>query len=91
MKLLIEFNHPRGYVEEVQLDNGEIWVLDGECVRCGECCKELKCKHLRMEKVNGKIIATCTIMWDRPAKCMLYPNDPSIPLHDGCGYSWRKL
>ena len=88
MDVLINFDHPRGSVKQVLLDNGEVWNLEGECNRCGDCCKEQKmwieiyknkdgtCNQYFEEKVNGKVLGSCKIMWGRPAGCLFYPRDP---------------
>lgn len=103
MIIVVYFNHPRGSVKEVKLDNGEIWLLYGECFRCGECCKKTKmiikefqdkngyCKHFSYESINGKKVGRCAIMWSRPAFCLLYPRDPYDKLHEGCAYKWELV
>jgi hypothetical protein len=104
VKILIEFKHPRGTVREVKVNN-ETWILHGECNRCGDCCEVLdasvikllkqkdskKCKHLGYENFEGKRIAKCAIIWERPAFCVFYPRDPSEPLFPNCSFRWEKL
>ena len=99
----LEYSHPRGEVSQVELDNGEVWNLKGECNRCGKCCEKVKmtlpefakedgtCKHLSYETENGVKQAKCAIMWARPIFCALYPRDPYEKLPDECSYSWEKI
>ena len=57
----------------------------GDCIRCGVCCREEECEHLKIE--NG--LATCKIYDspDRPLKCKLFPEMPPIPKKfKNCGY-----
>jgi len=102
-KINLDFSHPRGNIRMVELDNGEIWELDGECNRCGLCCEKTKmpivefqndnggCKYFKYETVNGEKLGKCNIMWTRPAFCMLYPSDPHDPLPDECSYKWKRI
>lgn len=99
MKILIEENS----VRKVYLDNGEKWNLKGECNRCGVCCEEMKmpvfefadrkgkCKKVKYETLNGEKVATCRILWSRPAACLLYPKDPYEELPKECSYTWKKI
>ncbi len=100
--ILINFDHPRGTVKEVELENGEKWKLVGECNRCGECCKDLMplqdfqkedgtCKHFSYETVNGERLGKCGVMWARPAFCLIYPRDPKEKLPDECSFSWERV
>ncbi len=101
-KILIEFDHPRGTVREVTLDNGEKWNLLGECNRCGECCKDVNmvlpefqkedgtCKHFSYESVNGEKLGACGVIWARPSFCLIYPRDPRDPLPEKCSHSWER-
>lgn len=103
MKVLVDFEQPRGEVKRVILDNGEEWILEGECNRCGECCEQTKmplkdlqnkeggCKYFSYETVNGEKLGKCEIMWYRPAFCMLYPRDPYEPLTPNCSYRWKRV
>ena len=103
MKVLLDFTHPRGSIDTVELENGEVWKLEGECTRCGICCgktkmpivefqnKERGCKHFCYETVNGEKLGKCNIIWTRPAFCMMYPNEPNEPLPEECGYKWKKV
>jgi len=62
--------------------------LQGDCKRCGTCCRAIKCEHLKMENVNNKEQATCLIHWTKPVSCALWPLvGDKIP--EGCGYHWE--
>lgn len=102
MKVTLNFEHPRGYPEEVQLDDGTKWKLEGECNLCGDCCKEFgvppiyrgkdgKCVNLVEETLNGQPRTVCAIFWERPFICALYPRDPYDPLPARCGYRWKQI
>jgi hypothetical protein len=94
---------PRGKVDLVRLENGEVWQLNGECNRCGQCCEDMyidvpefdngnhRCNKLRYEKVNGERLAACDIVWNRPAGCLLYPRDPYDKLPEKCSFEWEKI
>jgi hypothetical protein len=98
MKILIENRS----VREVTLDN-EKWRLIGECNRCGQCCEEMRmfipefanknggCKKLYYETLNGEKVASCDILWSRPAGCLMYPRDPYEELPEKCSYKWEKV
>lgn len=53
----------------------------GECNRCGWCCRYHGCEFVVMEE--GK--AVCLIYDDRPNRCKVFPEAPPI-LHEGCGF-----
>ena len=102
MIIKIDYNHPVGEVRKVTLANGEVWKLEGECNRCGECCasitsKEfvnkqgLGCKHLFYENVNDEEVSGCKIYWERPGFCVLYPQNPYEKLFPSCSYKWVKV
>jgi len=65
--------------------------LQGECTRCGECCKALNCEHLAYEKINDMKVAVCKLhgtFW-KPQACVSYPHSPENELQKGCGYRWK--
>ena len=102
MEILIDFNHPRGEIKTVKI-NDEKWKLEGKCIRCGECCKNTKmtlpdfrdkdgnCIHFSYETVDGEKMGRCDVLWARPAFCLLYPRDPYMDLCNGCGYKWKRV
>jgi hypothetical protein len=102
MEMLIDFTHSRGNVKEVTI-NGEKWRLIGECNRCGQCCdvykmfipefsdEHGKCNKLFYETLNGERVASCKILWSRPAGCLIYPRDPYEELPEKCSYKWEKV
>ena len=67
---------------------------EGECQRCGACCRlGYRCQFLR-EKGGG---TECRVHWLRPRNCRLFPIDerdladrdaiaPDVP----CGYRFNK-
>jgi hypothetical protein len=103
MKILVDFKNSRGNVIIIKLDNGEVWKLHGECNRCGMCCDVYKmlipefsngsggCNKLYYENVDGKKLASCEILWSRPAGCLLYPRDPYEELPEKCSFTWEKV
>lgn len=38
LKVVINWAHPRGYVEEVIREDGTRWIVEGQCYQCGKCC-----------------------------------------------------
>jgi hypothetical protein len=88
MKIEVDWKYPHGQVKKVEI-NDEIWILHGECSRCGGCCKD--CQHSGFETINGKKVSRCKIMWKKPAHCILYPRDPYDKLPKNCSYRWEKL
>lgn len=101
MKCIVNFENPRGYVEQVELDNGEVWRVEGYCNRCGECChstvpplyrnEEGGCRFLVYENVDGHRVSRCETYFDRPMGCALYPKDPYAKLPDKCSYNWVRV
>jgi len=102
MQILLDYSHPRGFVKQVTLDNGEVWALEGECNRCGACCERNlapgmfrndngSCSKLSYETVNAQRVAACGVMWSRPIGCAVYPRDPLEPLYPECSYQWVKV
>ena len=55
----------------------------GECNRCGDCCVNENCEHFEVGS-----LATCKIYDspDRPLKCRLFPEMPSLKPNKRCGY-----
>lgn len=101
-ELIIKYNHPISHPREVTLKNGEIWKLEGECNRCGDCCEHINipelvrdtgqgCKHLSYETWDGKEVSSCNIYWIRPCFCALYPRDPNEELFPNCSYKWVRV
>ena len=101
MRVVLDYTHPRGYVEAVVLDDGVRWRLEGACNRCGACCERSlapephrqadgSCAQLSYETVDGARVACCGVMWNRPMSCALYPRDPHDPLPAECGYRWVR-
>lgn len=69
-------------------------VLRGECNRCGKCCRAIKqgkgCEYLQVEMVDDKPRHFCSIYFERPARCALWPMFGD-PVPDGCGFWWEVL
>lgn len=69
-------------------------VLRGECMRCGECCRRINqgqgCEYLKVELVDDKPRHYCSIYFNRPARCALWPM-PGDPQPESCGFHWEKL
>jgi len=90
IKLIHE--HPHGHPIEVTLPNSEVWEINGECGRCGACCRTLGCTHVVGDMViDGVVKSSCGIYWIRPANCLIYPVDPRVDLEPTCGYWWRRV
>ena len=54
----------------------------GKCNRCGDCCINEDCEYFEMGNP-----ATCLIHdKERPLKCVLFPEMPSLKPNKGCGY-----
>ena len=60
----------------------------GECSRCGACCKILfKCPFLTEER--GEF--TCSVYAHRPPSCRLFPMVPSdLREVEGCAFRFEK-
>jgi len=63
------------------------YVRFGHCKRCGLCCLNEDCEHLRINKGE---LATCLIFGsdERPSHCSIYPGGPPIR-NPKCGYYFR--
>ena len=97
------YKHPQGHIETVELYNGEIWKLNGECNRCGACCqktimpikefqdKHKGCKFFSYEVENGKKVGKCEAIWHRLQFCLLYPIQPYDKLDDDCSFTWERM
>lgn len=62
---------------------------EGECARCGACCKFLVvCPFLRYE--DGKPnTAYCAAYRLRPPQCRKYPRTRKEQIHQPCGYRFK--
>ena len=66
----------------------------GECTRCGACCKILfKCPFLIEDSSTeaGRIVYSCAIYGKYPNQCQLYPLMPKDleEIEEPCGYTFR--
>ena len=63
---------------------------EGECKRCGGCCKtSFKCPNLDYDESG---LSCCKINHKKPHLCKLYPynqKDFFKHLQDGCGYRYK--
>lgn len=91
VKVILGCKGSQVWVEEVELNNGEIWRVEGECSRCGKCCERGICQSYDHEVLNGKRIAKCNAQWSKPWQCKIYPMNPYEDLTEGCTYKWRKI
>ena len=67
---------------------------EGECTRCGACCKILfKCPFLIEDtsKAAGQVEYSCSIYGRYPNQCQLYPLMPKDleEIEVPCGYTFR--
>ena len=86
--MIIDYDYPRVIIRKMITDDGT-YNLFGQCNRCGECCKRLKCEHLIMETLDDEPFARCSIYNNRPLRCFMWPDlEDAIP--DQCGFSWNK-
>ena len=61
----------------------------GECNRCGACCKILFACPFLVEGEGG--VFTCGVYDRRPPSCRLFPMVPAdLREVDGCGFSFRS-
>ena len=70
------------------------WPPQGECTRCGACCKILfKCPFLIEDtsKEPGQVQYSCSIYGKYPNQCQLYPLVPKDleEIEEPCGYTFR--
>ncbi len=66
---------------------------EGECTRCGACCKILfKCPFLLEDtiKETGQVQYGCAIYGKYPNQCQLYPLVPKDleEIEETCGYTF---
>jgi len=69
------------------------YELQGECRRCGDCCRALECEHLTVERINDVEVSVCRLhgtFW-KPHACVGYPHNPENELQKGCGYNWKII
>ena len=85
--------------ESITLDNGETWRLEGECNQCGECCRRPgtpfdnngTCAKLKFNTdENGETKAECSVYWNRPWTCLIWPRHPNRPLPEKCSLKWVR-
>jgi len=93
--MVVEFDRDSERVIRAQDNNGEWWKLEGECRRCGQCCRDYPepCEHLDYEIVNNMKLAKCKIQrggLGKPWGCMVYPRNPDEALYPDCGFRWIK-
>ena len=62
---------------------------EGECARCGACCKFLfKCPFLSHEDGHPGTYS-CRAYIIRPPQCRKYPRSKSEQIHQPCGYTFK--
>ena len=65
----------------------------GDCNRCGACCKILfKCPFLIEDTSQpGQVLYSCSIYGKYPNQCQLYPLVPKDleEIEEPCGYTFR--
>jgi hypothetical protein len=88
-EIVLKCKGPSGHPLRVTTEEGEVWQVEGECHQCGKCCHG--CINLKAETLNGKKLNVCSVYWERPARCLIWPYDPSASLEEGCGYSWKRI
>jgi len=87
----VVFDWKKMNVLKAQDKEGNWFVLNGECSRCGACCVWENCNHLTYENINDKKVSKCKIQTIKPWHCAIYPKDPSAKLFDSCTFKWEKV
>jgi hypothetical protein len=63
---------------------------EGECRRCGACCRFLvDCPFLRPAKDDPNAFE-CRAYLIRPLQCRKYPRTEAEQIHHPCGYRFRR-
>lgn len=73
-------------IREIIDENGETYILEGECCNCGKCCLDPRnnvgfndetgsCSKLMQYIENDITKYKCSIYSTRPAACMLWPTE----------------
>lgn len=89
--MIVEFDAKRNHTTRAQDKDGNWWLVEGECLRCGECgCIKSECIHFTHEKLDGVMTGKCKRQFEKPFMCAVFPYDPDSPLPDGCGFGWTK-
>lgn len=106
MIIIIKYHSPNTRIEKVILDNGEEWILKGECNRCGMCCDDMPskyhpyiakrgkgkgCRFEYKEVLDNVKVSACKTYWCKPECCTLFPNDPHEDLYEECSYEWERV
>ncbi|HUW09560.1 MAG TPA: hypothetical protein VM537_07495 [Anaerolineae bacterium] len=86
---LVLFSCDERRVVSAQDDTGQWYALVGQCLRCGQCCKDKAREQLGYETLDGERQAVCAVHWTKPWHCAVYPREPQEPLLEGCGYRWE--
>ena len=65
--------------------------LVGACLRCGECCKALECKHLVQDQTatDGSRPYRCDIYFTRPHRCAFWPMPDEV--RENCGFHYEVV
>lgn len=89
--MVVEFDVSKSQTIRAKDGDGRWWRLNGKCLRCGKCCTigTTECKQLEYERIDGVMLAKCKVQFFKPFSCFIYPDDPTRPLEDGCGFSWE--
>lgn len=98
----LNFDNLGFYLKEVTDENGDTWIIEGYCSRCGQCCinpiynpgyndENGRCTHLKYETLNGKVNYVCKIYEHRPVCCAIWPRElQDLIENDQCTYKMVK-
>ncbi len=76
-------------VLRAQDKEGRWWRVDGECVRCGDCCTPASGEFCQWRTiVDGLIFCSLQPEIMKPWNCAIVPRCPEIELPSTCGYTW---
>jgi hypothetical protein len=106
---LIEQHQPKlinicdGGGNRISILKDKVYVVDGECNLCGECCKIRCpyeewvdkdtgwCKYLKKEILNDNPIWRCTNYFNKAYTCYIYPHQPLDDIPDYCSFKWKEI
>lgn len=92
-RFIMEYDNDTGQATVLGFydEEGNMYMIEGECTRCGQCCNS-RCNHLIKETIDGKEIYSCSIYQMRPMICGTWPtNVQDLSTNPKCGYRIIKI
>lgn len=89
----LEYDNESSKIKIIEFteSNGQRYIVEGECNRCGQCCMS-RCNHLAVETINGENIYSCVIYEHRPTLCAIFPGSVQDILDNPkCSYKLRLI